>query len=325
MTNQLMVIEPEQFETTQRIAQAMVASGYFNDAKDVAQAIVKIMAGQELGLPPFAAMTSIHVIKGKPTLGANALATLVKSHPRYDYRVKVLDGKGCTIAFYENGDRLGDSSFSAADAKAAGLTGGNWQKFPRNMYFARAMSNSPKWLTPGIFGGAPVYTPDELGADVDGEGDIIDVTTELVTLIDSEVEDTVEPDDSDDEPVTNGNGGKYHTRPYPPETLKSAMQHKTKDDNGTKASDKQGQYAAACLSVITLDYKERYDLTEFLFGVRSTKELTASQASAIIDWVEYKKVNDEWIFNEDARQEAAQIIRQVAIDGDQQEMEFETK
>ena len=185
MTNQLLVIEPEQFETTQRVAKAMVASGYFNDAKDVAQAIVKIMAGQEMGLPPFAAMTSIHVIKGKPVLGANALATLVKSHPSYDYRVKSLDVKGCTIAFYENGEHLGDSSFTAADAKAAGLAGGNWQKYPRNMMFARAISNGAKWFTPGIFGGAPVYTPEELGADVDEEGEIIDVTPEPVVVVDN--------------------------------------------------------------------------------------------------------------------------------------------
>ena len=217
MTNQLMVIEPEQFETTQRIAQAMVASGYFNDAKDVAQAIVKIMAGQELGLPPFAAMTSIHVIKGKPVLGANALATLVKNHPHYDYRVKSLDGKGCTIAFYENGDHLGDSSFTASDAKAAGLTGGNWQKYSRNMYFARAMSNGAKWFTPGIFGGAPVYTPDELGADVDGEGEIIDVVVDtrrelgsLAVIVDHEPEQDEDVGESEPPPKTvkktNGNG-----------------------------------------------------------------------------------------------------------------------
>ena len=91
MNNQLAVIQPEQFETTQRVAKAMVASGYFEDAKDVAQAVVKIMAGQEMGLPPFASMTNIHIIKGKPVLGANVLATLIKNDPRYDYRVKKMD------------------------------------------------------------------------------------------------------------------------------------------------------------------------------------------------------------------------------------------
>ena len=49
------------------------------------------------------------------------------------------------------------------------------------MFFARAISNGAKWYTPGIFGGAPVYTPDEMGADVDEDGDIIDAEVEPVT------------------------------------------------------------------------------------------------------------------------------------------------
>ena len=37
------------------------------------------------------------------------------------------------------------------------------------------MTNGAKWYTPGIFGGAPVYTPEELGADVDENGDVVTV------------------------------------------------------------------------------------------------------------------------------------------------------
>jgi hypothetical protein len=36
------------------------------------------------------------------------------------------------------------------------------------MLFARAMSNGARWYCPDVFAG-PAYTPDELGADVDGE------------------------------------------------------------------------------------------------------------------------------------------------------------
>jgi len=43
------------------------------------------------------------------------------------------------------------------------------------MLFARAMTNGAKWYVPGVFGGAPIYTPDELGADMDEEGNIITV------------------------------------------------------------------------------------------------------------------------------------------------------
>ena len=166
------------FEEIQQIGSAMVRSGYFADSKDVNQAIVKILAGRELGLGEFASMSGIHIISGKPALGANLLASLIKNDPRYNYKVKTMTDQECSIDFFERWDNkwdlMGNSSFTAADAKKAGTK--NMDKFPRNMLFARAISNGAKWYAPGIFGGAPVYTPEELGADVDIDGNIIDVT-----------------------------------------------------------------------------------------------------------------------------------------------------
>ena len=206
MNNELMVIND--FDTTQRVAKAMAASGYFTDARDAAQAIVKIMAGQEMGLGAFSSMTGIHIIQNKPVLSSNLIATLIKNDPRYDYRIAKLDDTGCTINFFEGNDKVGESIFNKANATAAGLTTGNWIKFPRNMYFARAISNGAKWYTPGVFGGAPVYTPDELGADVDEDGHIIDVTPTFDEVSgDSEPEPKhFEPDDETPTPSDNGQG-----------------------------------------------------------------------------------------------------------------------
>jgi hypothetical protein len=61
----LPMIPNNDFDTLQRMALALFESQYFSDVKSKAQAIVKVMAGNELGLPPFASMTSIHIIKGK--------------------------------------------------------------------------------------------------------------------------------------------------------------------------------------------------------------------------------------------------------------------
>ena len=41
------------------------------------------------------------------------------------------------------------------------------------MLFARAISRGARRFAPGIFGGSPVYTPDEMGADVDEEGNVV--------------------------------------------------------------------------------------------------------------------------------------------------------
>lgn len=170
MSNALTVYN--QFDTMQRTAIALHESGYFSDSKNKAQAIVKVMAGAELGIPPFASMTGIHIIQGKPALGANVIATLIKNDSRYNYKVVTLDDSTCEIEFYEGGELCGVSIFTAQDARKAQVK--NMDKFPRNMLFARAISNGAKWFTPGIFGGNPVYTPDELGADVDEDGNVVE-------------------------------------------------------------------------------------------------------------------------------------------------------
>lgn len=177
-----------QFEQMQRTAMALYKSGYFVDAKSEAQAIVKVMAGAELGLPPFASMAGIHIIQGKPALGANVLATLIKNHPNYNYRVLELTEKVCRIQFFEYGEPCGVSEFTIEEARRAGTK--NLDKFPKNMLFARAISNGARWYAPGIYGGAPVYTPEELGAAVDENGDV--VSGEFVE-VDNEIPTTEPP------------------------------------------------------------------------------------------------------------------------------------
>lgn len=143
-------------------------SGYFQDARDAAQAVVKMLAGQELGFGPVASMTGIYIVKGRVTLSANLLAAAVKKGGKYNYRVVELSDAACKIDFYEGKEKIGESAFSMEDAKVAGLVTENYKKFARNMLFARAMSNGAKWFCADVFSG-PVYTPDELGATIDME------------------------------------------------------------------------------------------------------------------------------------------------------------
>lgn len=184
MTNAIAIYN--QFDQLEKAATALQKSGYFKDVQTQAQAIVKVMAGAELGLPPFASMSGIHIIQGKPVLGANVLATLVKNDPRYNYRVKVASDTECSLEWFEDGKPIGASGFTIKEAQAAGLTGkDNWKHYPSDMLFARAISRGARRFAPGVFGGSPVYTPDELGADVDPDGyvDVVatDVTEQEVT------------------------------------------------------------------------------------------------------------------------------------------------
>lgn len=169
-----------------RLGKVLATSGYFKDAKDEAQAVVKVLAGQEIGIGPVAAMIGIHVVDGKPTFSARLMASLIKRSGRYNYRVKTPDEKRdqeCAIEFFEDKESIGLSTFTMKDAERADLNGKDvWKKYPRNMLFARAMSNGFNWYTPDLSNGLPVYTPEEMGAEVDADGEIVQAKAKITTI-----------------------------------------------------------------------------------------------------------------------------------------------
>lgn len=149
------------------MADTFVQSGMFPDMKQAAAAFVKIQAGQEMGIAPFASMSGIHIIQGKPTVGSSLIASAIKGSMKYDYKVIKLDELECTIDFFEGSKKIGTSTFTMNDAKKAQTK--NIDKFPKNMLFARAISNGVKWFCPDVFNG-PVYVEGEvLTEDIDHE------------------------------------------------------------------------------------------------------------------------------------------------------------
>jgi hypothetical protein len=162
------------------ISKAFYESGMFTDIKSVAQAMVKISAGQEIGIPPFASMTGIHIIQGKPTIGAGLIASRLKGSGKYDYRVVEASEKVCSIDFFQGNTKIGNSTFTIDDARKA-LTK-NIDKFPKNMLFARAISNGVKWYCPDIFSG-PVYVPEEMQVVTTEEATHVEVDTTIDEII----------------------------------------------------------------------------------------------------------------------------------------------
>ena len=294
----------QNYNDLENVAKAMVSSGYFTDSTKISQAIVKIMAGREIGIGPFSSMNGIHIIQGKPAFGANIMAGKVKSSGRYNYRVTEMTDAVCSIEFMEylNGSWIttGTSSFSIADAKKAGTK--NLDKFPRNMLFARAMSNGVRWYCPDVMNGSTVYTPEELGADVDQDGNVINV----------EVVDQVEPK------ATN-NGDKW-ARPMHPEVLKEALQIKSAKAN--PATDKQINLTRVLLLEHFADREdERHQAQEYLTGHKSFKDIEPEMISAILDWMKPEKATDgsgAYVLGKDAKVELTMVARKFMEDLGQQ-------
>lgn len=334
MTNALTVYD--QFDELQRAAIALKESGYFKDVQSKAQAIVKVMAGAELGLPPFASMTGIHIIQGKPVLGANVLATLVKNDPRYDFQIEQATDTECALNWFESGsvgrnDRpVGQSSFTIEEAKKAGLTGkDNWKKYPSDMLFARAISRGARRFAPGIFGGSPVYTPDEMGADVDEEGNVIvDSTAADVKQVETPIEEWAkgppEPEQTepkpDDKPTSNG------SRPYSPEMVRDKITEVAAFPkyDGYEASDAQRQLLRYGLELCFAGDKEsgdkRHTVLNFIAGTTSTKEVSGAVLKAMLDkWLEIEKDDDTGDYSvSDMAVTEAQTIFTEALAGEGQ-------
>jgi hypothetical protein len=199
MSNQLAIRDNEIALTD--LGTILAKSGFFSDTRDAAQAIVKVLAGRELGFGPIASMTGVHIIKGRPALSANLMAAAVKRTSKYNYRLIEHTDTACELAFFEDKQEVGRSRFTAEDAKKAGTQ--NMDKFPRNMLFARAMSNGVKWFCPDIFGG-PIYTPEELGASVNEDGEVLAFPE--VKVIDQH---NGAPDGVDIEPEDQNGSGTY--------------------------------------------------------------------------------------------------------------------
>lgn len=182
-----------EFSGLYRAARGFAESGLFKDARQAGQAFAKIMAGRDLGLTPFEAMSALHVVEGKVEAGADLHASRVRSRDGYDFRVAWLkvakagdppeveavwadeeaiddlrDTYGCAIEFTVDGKRRGVSRFTHADAVKAKLAGkDNYTKYGRNMYFNRAMTNGVAWFIPEVMGGLRVYGLNEIPREPD--------------------------------------------------------------------------------------------------------------------------------------------------------------
>ncbi len=180
-----------------KVIAAMVKSRMFSDVKDASQALMKIHMGRALAINDYAAMTGLFMTQnGKIAMTANLMAQIIKSFtppylktPKYRFTITQHDEKACVADVYEkidhvldNGktvyrwEKVGVCSFSEEDAKKAQLTTGgnkgNWDKYKRNMLYARMVSNLAKWYCADAFAGQPAYLPDELPdakAEVDYE------------------------------------------------------------------------------------------------------------------------------------------------------------
>lgn len=149
------------FKEPMAMGEIFAKSGMFTDIKSATQAVVKIMAGKELGMTPFQSMSSIYIVNGRLSLTSQAMSSLIKKTKKYDYKVVKLDETECSIDFYSSEEKVGNSMFTFKDAVKAGLVNKDvWKSYPKNMLFARALSNGARFYCPDAICG--YYSKEEI-------------------------------------------------------------------------------------------------------------------------------------------------------------------
>ena len=156
-----------------------------------------ILAGAEAGLPPIAALKSIMIVNGLPSLWGDGVLAVVRASGRLEYIRELVerDDRGIPIKATCTVRRRGDPeevarTYSRQDAMTAGLWGksGPWQTSPGRMLQSKARNFALRDTFPDVLMG---LTDANYG---DTEAEMIDVTYDAMP---SEPEPEPEPRRSD--------------------------------------------------------------------------------------------------------------------------------
>lgn len=170
---------PQEWAQIKEQAGILVKTGFLPPSvRTPEQAIAIMLMGRELGLAPMQAFKSISIINGKPALGAELmLGKIYERYPNADIRIVKNEKDGAEIHASRPGkDHLQKFSFTIQEAQEAGLTKkDSWRNYPKAMCLWRAVSAMARAVFPECLMGGPSHTPEELGADVDEDGEIYEV------------------------------------------------------------------------------------------------------------------------------------------------------
>lgn len=147
--------------------------------KNAEAAAIIALKGRELGVPFMVAAAHIHVINGKPSMSAEMMQTLARRNlPGLSITIIESTHLKAVVEFLrpEPGSVEYRLEFNMDDAKRAQLQGKEvWVKYPTAMLWSRAIAAGLRKVCPETLMGVS-YTPEELGEEVNEEGEPIHTT-----------------------------------------------------------------------------------------------------------------------------------------------------
>ena len=166
-----------------------------------ANVLYAVEYGRTLGIAPVAAITGIHVIEGKPSASSGLIGALVR-RAGHKLRVKSDGGRTATaqIIRSDDPDFVYEATWTLERAEQAGLcqikngkpfardSKGRptaWEKYPAAMLKARAITEVARDACEDVLFGLH-YTPEELGAVVDQDGEPVEAPVQPLRVVNHE-------------------------------------------------------------------------------------------------------------------------------------------
>lgn len=150
-----------------------------NAIKSPEAAAMIVLKGRELGMSFMSSFAHIHVINGKPSMSAESMQAMARKNlPGLVINIIESDSEKAVVEFIrpERNSRAFKLSFTMEDARRAELLSNpTWKKYPAAMLWSRAVSAGLRRVCPEALLGVS-YTPEELGANVNESGDVVETT-----------------------------------------------------------------------------------------------------------------------------------------------------
>lgn len=164
--NWSLALEPSNTAGALKLAQILHTSRLFGQFANPEAVLAVLLRGRALGVDATTALSSFHVIKGKPVMHATLIVGLVLKSKCAEYfdLVESTDEKATWATKRVNGRREVIMSFTIQDAEKAGLLNGgkdsNWFKYRKAMLRHRASTELARAVYPDVTTG--LYTEDEI-------------------------------------------------------------------------------------------------------------------------------------------------------------------
>lgn len=171
MTTALQTIQPNEYEVLRHQADSLVKTGFLPSAiKTPEQALAIILTGRELGIPAMAALNTINVIQGKPTVSPQLMLALIERSRELENIAIEIGNDSVKVTMKRIGRTAHTEVFGKTEAQAMNLFGkDNYKKQPLVMYKWRAVAACARTVFPDVILG--LYTPEEMGAEVSVDED----------------------------------------------------------------------------------------------------------------------------------------------------------